>query len=289
MPQDINKPNIYFPVAHGLALGKLVQLNYFLAKDARSPIQVIANRDIASKAEDIISSSRFTESNTNAGNSVIITLSDTQFSGNSFGLSIAIADKIARLKTIDHRFDTIYATGEITLGGKGSVNRINLIAEKLDLIYKHNKSHSIVVLPNDNYAELPANLISKFRKINIELCPVNTLDELDGKLWKSSLSKEVNRKQNSTVYLTRKAFILYACIALLAATLFFIGVTPIHTQQTSTHQPPIPKSQQPIQSSGNLFSLDQVTSPQTVTPTESSEEKTKNNPLQPLEIETKGY
>lgn len=289
MPQDRNKPNIYFPVAHGLAIGKVVQLNYFLAKDARSPIQVIANRNIASKAEDIISSSRFYESNTSAGNSVIITLSDTQFSGNSFGLSIAIADKIIRLGAIDHGFDTIYATGEIALGGKGSVNHINLIDEKLDLIYKHNKSHSIVVLPNDNYAELPANLVSKFRKIDIELYPVNILDELDGKLWRSSLSKRVNKKKYSTAYFTRKAFILYACIALLVATLFFIGTKPTDTLQTSINQPPTRKNQKNTQSSSSLIFLDKETIPHTDTSIDSSEKKSQTNPLQSLDIETKGY
>jgi len=286
VPQDINKPNIYFPVAHGLAAGKLVQLNYFMAKDARSPIQIIANRDIANKAEDIISSSRFTESNTSAGTSVIITLSDTQFSGDSFGLSIAIADKIVRLESIHHNFSTVYATGEIALAGKGSVNRINLIDEKLELIYKHNKPHSIVVLPKDNYAELPANLISQFRKNDIELFPIDTVEELDGKLWRKSLSKK-----NSTAYFKKKTIILYTCIALLAATLLFFGLDskPTHTQHTSTNPLPAQKKHQTAPSSGSLISLDQATATETDTSAESSKKKVRSNPLQTLDIETKGY
>ncbi len=71
------------------------------------------------------------------------------FSGKSYGLALALADKRARYRRDDDQGDVrLWATGVVLPGGSGEIGSVSGIDDKLEAIAEEAKAGDIVVLPS---------------------------------------------------------------------------------------------------------------------------------------------
>ena len=236
---------VHFPCVHGLATGQTVTINCFPAQEMKGTIKVVNGVD-EEIARRIIGASRYGERDERAGLGVIALISNPLFSGESYGLALAVADKLARLPRIGP-WEAIYATGKIPADGCGQVEAINGFAEKLSILLDIARPNTLFLYPLQNHPSTDS-LMEQMQRLQLKgmrCLPVAHLDDLQGRLWSGS-SSTASRKSIFTPFLQKVGVlppvawwsIGTVCLAalsclLLVFTVYFSKVEPEAPKQTA--------------------------------------------------------
>ena len=187
MPEKSSETvQVLFPCVHGLARGQFVTINCFPVKELKSAIKVVTGID-EEIAGRVIGAARYNETDSRAGQGVMVLFSNPLFNGESYALALAVADKLARFEAIA-RWNGIYATGRIPADGCGQVDSIGDFIEKLDLMLEYAKPGSVFLYPTKNHA-LSGQISEKLAQLKakgIKCMGVALLDDLNDKLWQVS-------------------------------------------------------------------------------------------------------
>ncbi len=182
---------VVFPCVHGSTMGELVTISCFRSQDLKGPIQMTSAID-GQSVKRIVGASRYHETDNRAAYGVIASLNNPLFSGQSYGLALALADKIARFGPAG-KWTEIYATGTIPPDGCGAVGRINGLGKKIGLICSQGKPNSIFVFPSKNLdADIEKRLVL-LKKKGIHFIHVHHIKELQGILWDEQTGKNETR------------------------------------------------------------------------------------------------
>ena len=84
---------VFFPCVHGEASGQLVTVSCFQANELKGVIKVVSGIDDET-ARRIIGATRYSETHNRAASGVIAFFSNPLFGGESYGLALALADKM---------------------------------------------------------------------------------------------------------------------------------------------------------------------------------------------------
>jgi len=239
---------ILFPCIHGITAGQMVTINCFTSSEMKGVIKVVTGVD-EEIAGRVIGASRYCESDSRAGIGVIALFSTPFFSGESYGLALALGDKIARLG-INGPWTEIYATGVLPADGCGKVSAVNGFIEKLQLLQKRGLPNSLFLFPRENLdgdAVRVNGLLNNLQKQKIHLMAVHSIAELEGKVWPEPEKDVVvsptfkpkriwtpisGKFNNKTV-----PFLLLAMVMILWISLwFFFSQTEQPVQQTVSQQ-----------------------------------------------------
>lgn len=177
---------VLFPCISGLAKGQLVTINCFPSDELKGTIKVVTGID-EEIARRVIGASRFKESDSRAGMGVMALFSNPLFSGESYGLALAIADKLARFD-MNQQWVEVYATGTVPADGCGIVSKIDGFAEKLDLLIEQAKPGSLFIYPKNNLPSSSDTIQEKLYLLQnkgVKCISIATIDDLAGKLWPS--------------------------------------------------------------------------------------------------------
>ena len=187
MPEKSSETvQVHFPCVHGLARGQFVTINCFPVKELKSAIKVVTGID-EEIAGRIIGATRYNETDSRASLGVMVLFSNPMFGGESYGLSLAVADKLARFEAVAG-WNGIYATGRIPADGCGRVEAIGCFSEKLDLILEYANPGSVFLYPAKNHA-LSGEIGEKLEQLKskgVKCMRVTSLDDLNDKLWQVS-------------------------------------------------------------------------------------------------------
>jgi len=177
---------VHFPCVHGLATGQTVTINCFPAREMKGTIKVVNGVD-EEIARRIIGAARYGEKNERAGIGVIALFSNPLFSGESYGLALAVADKLARLHRIGP-WEVVYATGKIPVDGCGQVEAINGFTEKLSILLDHARPNTLFLYPQKNHPTTDSltDQMQRLQHKGMRCLPVAHLNDLQGRLWSSS-------------------------------------------------------------------------------------------------------
>lgn len=175
---------ILFPCIHGITAGQMATINCFTSSEMKGVIKVVTGVD-EEIAGRIIGASRYSESDSRAGIGVIALFSTPFFSGESYGLALALGDKIVRLG-INGPWTEIYATGVLPADGCGKVTAVTGFIEKLQLLKKRGLPNSLFLFPRENLdgdAACVNGLLNDLQKQKIYFMAVHSIAELEGKVW----------------------------------------------------------------------------------------------------------
>jgi|GEM_PF-5436326 len=176
---------ILFPCVHGLANGQLVTINCFPSVELKSTIKAVTGVDEEIAAR-IIGASRYGETDGRAGIGVMALFSNPLFNGESYGLALAIADKMARFEN-ENNWTEIYATGSIPADGCGRVKAVGGFSEKIELLLDKAKPGSLFIYPKENNVsdqiKKGLDLLQEKKVMSME---VDAVDDLQGFLWESN-------------------------------------------------------------------------------------------------------
>ena len=183
-----DKPTVrvHFPCVHGLATGQTVAISCFPAREMKGTIKAVNGVD-EEIARRIIGASGYGEQDERTGIGVIALFSNPLFSGESYGLALAVADKLARFQPIGS-WEAIYATGKIPADGCGQVAVINGFAEKLSILLDHARPNTLFIYPQKNHptTDFLMDQMQRLQDKGMRCLPVTQLDDLQGRLWSSS-------------------------------------------------------------------------------------------------------
>lgn len=194
---DKQKPvQVLFPCVHGLAKGQFVTINCFPAAELKSSIKVVTGVD-EEVAGRVIGASRYGETDSRAGTGVMALFSNPLFSGSSYGLALAIADKLARYPAAA-KWKEIYATGAVPADGCGKIDAIQGFKEKLDLLNEHAEPASIFIYPlkNGTSRKQIQEKLEALRNKGIKCIAVDTIDNLQGRIWQVGTHNKVSQQQS---------------------------------------------------------------------------------------------
>jgi hypothetical protein len=169
----------YFPCVHGANTGELVKLHAFVAPQARSILKVTSPAIDEQNARIVIGSSRYSERDERSALGVIVSVSRTSFSGDSYELAIAIADKLARYASYSQQ-NPIIATGRLPHDGCGAVEAINHLHTKLRLVLESAQRGSCFLFPQANLDSATAEerrLLEELTRAGIRWHAVSHIDE----------------------------------------------------------------------------------------------------------------
>ena len=93
MPSKLKKVSVSFPCVHGTGKGEVITITCFPVNEMKGTIKIPAV-DIEDVARRVIGASRHDETDHRAANGVIAMFSNPQFTGLSYTLALAIADKL---------------------------------------------------------------------------------------------------------------------------------------------------------------------------------------------------
>lgn len=175
---------VLFPCVHGLANGQLVTINCFSSAELKSTIKAVTGID-EEIARRVIGASRYGESDGRAGIGVMALFSNPLFSGESYGLALAVADKLARFTAV-REWTEIYATGSVPADGCGRVGAVGGFAEKLDLLMEKAKPGSLFLYPKNNLFPFSDQIQEKMNLLKskkVECIAVTTVNDLQEKVW----------------------------------------------------------------------------------------------------------
>lgn len=193
MSQHKKTTKVFFPCVHGSAKGKLIQITCFSADELKGPIKVVSGVD-DDTARRIIGASRYGESDDRAASGVISHFSNPLFTGESYGLALAIADKIVRQGEISSG-SQIYATGSIPADGCGAVDSVKDLLKKIQLVKKYAPKSSIFILPKNNLKGLFLEVwqeLDQLEECGIEWRAIDNVNDLEGVLWSEKRRKSIN-------------------------------------------------------------------------------------------------
>ncbi|MBK1646486.1 hypothetical protein CKO25_17910 [Thiocapsa imhoffii] len=112
---------------------------------------------------------------------VVVGFDDDDFEGQSFGLALALADKLARFQSSRTSPNRLCATG--ILGNGGQLSAVDAFPEKVHLAFQALEPHSTLAFPNANLLD-HTPLLNRLAEADIELRAVNNLADLS-ELWQT--------------------------------------------------------------------------------------------------------
>ena len=250
-PKQQKSVAVLFPCVHGVAAGQLVKITCFGSSEMKGPIKVIAGVDDEA-ARRIIGAARHGETDERAANGVIALFSNPLFGGASFGLALAIADKMTRFGALQEQ-RKIVATGRIPADGCGSVEAIGDFEAKLGLVEQNDSDSILFIFPEKNLKSLSKDFRQRLDALEvkgIQWRAINHIEELDGILW-TSHQKQVTEHKKLNEYSVKprtngqggiielfahKGIIvgILLGLSLLLAILFFSQETLFNNNVTST-------------------------------------------------------
>ncbi len=177
----------FFPCVHGHDTGEMVQLQAFAASKLKATIKITSPAIDDTAAQHVVGASRFGERDSKSALGVIASVSNPSFSGNSYQLTLAITDKLARYGWARVAAPLI-ATGRIPTNGCGRVESIDGLETKLRLILRDASPGSIFVFPAANQQVLSSaelGLLEEIEARDIMWQAISHIDELEGQLWNS--------------------------------------------------------------------------------------------------------
>lgn len=184
-PTAVAHVDAFFPCVHGHDTGELVRLQAFVAPSLKATIKITSPAIDDTAAQQVVGASRFAERDGKSALGVIASVSNPSFSGNSYQLTLAITDKLARYGWVRAAVPLI-ATGRLPTDGCGRVERIDALETKLRLILREAPDDSIFVFPTDNRERLSAAekaLLEQIEERGITCQAIGHIDELEGHLW----------------------------------------------------------------------------------------------------------
>jgi len=199
-PKQPKSVAVLFPCVHGVAAGQLIKITCFGSSEMKGAIKVVAGVDDEA-ARRIIGAARHEEKDERAANGVIALFSNPLFGGGSFGLALAVADKMARFGAIQEQRQ-IVATGRIPADGCGSIEAIGDFEAKLGLIEQNAPDASLFVFPGKNIDNLSKDIRQKLDVLEvrgIQWRAINHIEELEGVLW-ASHREQANEHKKANEY-----------------------------------------------------------------------------------------
>lgn len=190
-PTAVARVDAFFPCVHGHDTGELVRLQAFVAPSLKATIKITSPAIDDTAAQQVVGASRFAERDGRSALGVIASVSNPSFSGNSYQLTLAITDKLARYGWARAAVPLI-ATGRLPTDGCGRVERIDALETKLRLILREASDDSIFVFPADNCERLSASekaLLEQIEARGVACQAISHIDELEGQLWNGPAGK----------------------------------------------------------------------------------------------------
>ncbi|PIE59390.1 MAG: hypothetical protein CSA32_04160 [Desulfobulbus propionicus] len=219
---------VYFPCIHAGTTGEFLSVTCFKSQELKGIVKVVLGVDDET-ARTIIGAGRHGERGPEVGEGVMMLFSNPLFSGRSYGLSMVVADKLARYGKAAAA-TRIYATGEIPVDGCGRVDPVEGCTEKLHLLKKTLSPGSLLLLPQANVSSSQQNraLIENLMELGIECIAISHIDELNGVVWKadSSLFYEDTLQKLKTFFIqpdTLKSAGVLLSVFLFIALLYLIA------------------------------------------------------------------
>ncbi|MCU7805623.1 MAG: hypothetical protein KZQ96_20745 [Candidatus Thiodiazotropha sp. (ex Lucinoma borealis)] len=165
----------------------LIQITCFYAQELKSIVKVVSGIDEDS-ARRIVGASRNRETDSKAAFGTIAHFSSPMFGGESYGLALALADKITRhgAKLSNSQ---IIATGVIPADGCGRVESVEDISSKIQITEEKAKRPGIFVLPKAN---LEGKFLETWQALDrlenkgVNWVAISHVDDLDNILWQGT-------------------------------------------------------------------------------------------------------
>ena len=170
---------VYFPLvgSDGDGLGSLECMPWGEAGGRRF---MVSHPRFNTEVEQILADSRFNETAGHSEDCVRVRFAPSDFGGGSYGLALAIADKMARFGATGQ---LVYATGRIAADGHGAVGAIDHFEAKLMLIENCLRSGDVFAFPQQNLDQLSAearrSLALLGARSGVHYRPVSHIDELN--------------------------------------------------------------------------------------------------------------
>lgn len=139
---------IHFPSVHGDDAGDLIKLVCFANSDLKGMVKTTSGID-DDAARNIIGAARCGENHASLGTGVIVSVSTPFFSGRSYGLALALADKLLRYGAPTGN-GRLIATGLIEPDGQGRVDAIDSFEAKLHYLLLNTRSGDRFFFPRAN-------------------------------------------------------------------------------------------------------------------------------------------
>jgi len=156
----------------------MARVSCFTASEVRGAIKVVSGIDDDTAAR-IIGASRHSESSEQVALGVIALFDLQLFAGESYGLALAIADKMARYRDGVYT-DNVYATGYIPLDGCGDVAAVDDFEEKLTIMEREGCQTGMFVFPSENLRRAgrsARNTLNRFEESGLTCLPVDHVNE----------------------------------------------------------------------------------------------------------------
>lgn len=176
-PRD--RVTVSFPCVSANGKGKLVSVSCFQSQELRSTIKVVSgiSDDVAEK---IIGAARHSEHDSRIAQGVIALFDVQVFTGESFGLALAVADKLARYEEyVGSR--KIYATGCVPIDQSGSVTAVQDFEYKLDIMLQEEVSDGIFFCPRGNLkdiSEMGHDSVKHLESLGMTFVPIRHCEEI---------------------------------------------------------------------------------------------------------------
>lgn len=168
-----------FPCASIAGHGRMATISCFTASEVRGAIKVVSGIDDDTAAR-IIGASRHSESAEQVALGVIALFDLQLFTGESYGLALAIADKMARYRNSVYA-GSVYATGYIPLDGCGDVAAVDDFEEKLTIMEREGCQSGVFVFPSENLrraGEAARGTLNRFEDSGLTCLPVDHVNEI---------------------------------------------------------------------------------------------------------------
>ncbi|HID46895.1 MAG TPA: hypothetical protein EYP34_14235, partial [Chromatiaceae bacterium] len=174
----------YFPSIHADKAGELIKLTCFISEDLKGITKTISGLDDQA-VRYIVGASRYGENSALSGIGVIVSVNNPHFSGRSYGLALALADKILRYGKAQNN-GRIIATGLVEPDGCGRVDGIQSLNNKLRLIVDHVRSGDSIWFPQvnlDTNDKEQQQLLRDIRAAGANLHAISHVNQGEGLLW----------------------------------------------------------------------------------------------------------
>jgi hypothetical protein len=171
--------------AYGDSLGRVVSMP--------------SSRNHAVRAKLIIDDARYGEDKPTVDMDVVVHFAKNNFDGDSFGLALALADKLARYGAV-RQTGRVVATGVV--GPQGEVTAVGAFFAKVAYLEQILQAGDLFVYPTHNAATIVCEALQRLQNNGVVLRAVEHLEQL-GDLWHSevalSASERVSASQASEV------------------------------------------------------------------------------------------
>jgi hypothetical protein len=186
VPPTPQKGQVCFPIVGGGGAGIATVSCSEMHSATSKGIAYVLDFDIDA-VEAVLADARHNEEGDKATKCVRVRFSPRTFSGRSYGVALALADKIARLAPDEPASDRlIYATGILPVDGHGAIAGIEGFAEKVAFIEREAPPGSLFIFPRENYDTAPDDTRLLLERMasgkQIECRAVDHIDDLSD-LW----------------------------------------------------------------------------------------------------------